>query len=312
MSWLKVITPFLLVVSIVGALVAGANSVDSLPYNIRELFSSSNAIPTVLYFALALEIFFLGPAVASIMLIFYSRYALFLFPASVLTGTSATWLMLRPSVPMESLHDILGTPILEWSGGWELFARFLALAGGIWTILCLAGFLVCLPIMAKVQVFAKRLLLVWVEAVFVLSVSWVVVVFLAATDNITELLAWDGHPLSGVMLGGAILVLGINAAFISRAVAFRSRKLIHGAFITLVSVMACYVLVYSGLAAEVTKYGQTFSALQFLLSPSRADYVSGLDLAIRYTIFHSFIIVLVAIIQFPAWHCLELKMKRDA
>jgi hypothetical protein len=56
-----------------------------------------------------------------------------------------------------------------------------------------------------------------------------------------------------------------------------------------------------GTAASIVKYRAVFSALQFLLSPDRAHYASGADLAARYVAAHVAFLLAAALTQAPLW-----------
>jgi hypothetical protein len=62
-----------------------------------------------------------------------------------------------------------------------------------------------------------------------------------------------------------------------------------------------YGAVLLGTEQEIIKYGQEFSALQFLLSPDRQSYVSGGSLVFRYVIAHFSIQALLVVTQIPVW-----------
>ena len=73
-------------------------------------------------------------------------------------------------------------------------------------------------------------------------------------------------------------------------------------FILFISAPAAYFLLLVGTAQSVEKYGQTFSALQFLLSPDRTHYVSGIELYVRFIIIHYASIAALYLAQLPFWH----------
>ena len=59
------------------------------------------------------------------------------------------------------------------------------------------------------------------------------------------------------------------------------------------------LLLALGLAGEIDKYGQQFSALQFLLSPDRAHYAGPWDIAVRYSVLHVLVLAALASLQWP-------------
>jgi hypothetical protein len=59
------------------------------------------------------------------------------------------------------------------------------------------------------------------------------------------------------------------------------------------------VCFHFGLAGEIDKYGQQFSALQFLLSSDRQHYGSLPVVWLRYAVLHGLVIAALASLQWP-------------
>ena len=122
----------------------------------------------------------------------------------------------------------------------------------------------------------------------------------AATDNLTELLADQGSLLSLVWVGVAVWGLALAASALSawRAQPERWRGLV-----------VCWLLgmalsplgLLNGLEAAVIKYGQVFSALQFLPSAQRGAYAEGLALWMRLAFVLLVAMFALAALQYPAW-----------
>jgi len=56
-----------------------------------------------------------------------------------------------------------------------------------------------------------------------------------------------------------------------------------------------------GTAPAIAKYGEVFSALQFLLSADRTQYAAGPALLARYVGAHVTAILVLALTQAPLW-----------
>ena len=115
-------------------------------------------------------------------------YLLSFLPLVLLHGLIA-WVLLWSAVPSESIHDIVGSPVLAWPWEWELLGRFLALFS-LWSVAATAGGLI-----AAWRIFpdAKSALLGWtMGACLLIPFSYYVVVVAASTDNLVELIANNG------------------------------------------------------------------------------------------------------------------------
>ena len=60
-----------------------------------------------------------------------------------------------------------------------------------------------------------------------------------------------------------------------------------------------YVLFWLALEPYVVKYGKVFSAIQFLLSPDREDYVLGSDLVIRFVLMQLGLLLVMGLAFYP-------------
>jgi hypothetical protein len=67
---------------------------------------------------------------------------------------------------------------------------------------------------------------------------------------------------------------------------------------------AAPALLVAGLEPSVFKYGQFFSAAQFLLSAGRDAYAQGPELLLRAAVALSGVVLLVALMQWPGWRAL--------
>jgi hypothetical protein len=204
----------------------------------------------------------------------------------------------RAVVPLESIWDIVGSPVLHWPGEWELIGRFAVLFGAM-SILACGGALLA-GALCGAEGFGRAFPRWALAALPLLLVAHFVVVVHAATDNLTELMAGGGGPVASAWLGAWVLSLaagGSALAWLLAPGARRGRALLLGA----ASIPLGWMAVSLGTAAAVVKYGAVFSALQFLLSPDRSHYVTGGMLAARYVGAHAAGLLAVALTQAPLW-----------
>ena len=274
-----------------------AFTAPGVPYNVRELSEGRPHLLTAILLAVLLVLTLGAPVWAAAAWLRRARppagaLLLFLLAQGVLA-----WLLLRVSVPLEAIHDIVGFPVLGGSAEVETAGRFLALFVGA----------------ATVMVASASLWIAWEErdtgplrrcalaSVFTLPACYVVVVPLAATDNLTELIRGGGGVLPAVALGGALLSLAMAGSGLSRLVAGRSKRPAVTIGMLLAAIPLGYVLLHLGLEPALEKYGRTFAALQFLLSEDREHLSSGAALQLRYVVAFLAGAFAIALTQHGAW-----------
>jgi len=247
-----------------------------LPYNLRELLAPGLAGWGS---ALALAACMLGLAAWPLALLVPEQRRWFLrFPLLLPLHGLVCFALLRLAVPEESLHDILGSPTLDWPWDWELLGRYLALHAVL--LLQLLGAMLLVRLSAGLSRVDD--LLYWL--VVNLLLAWplhYVVVEAAATDNLVELMAEDGSlwPSTMLALGLCMCCLcGSALAGLLRMPARRGRMLM----LLLLAASAAAALFWFGTEHLIVKYGKVFSAWQFLLSSDRQHYVQGLSLWLHF------------------------------
>jgi hypothetical protein len=241
----------------------------SVPYNVKELMAGRP--PALAAVVLALVIAGSGAcvsALASSWRLDAARFAK-VFPLCVLGAGSVAFVALLATVPLESLDDIVGTPVLGIGGTLERGLRFVALFVG--------------PVAA--MTLGSRLMLgalrdagaghgAGVVGAFMLG-SWVAVVPLAATSNVVELLRGRGFHLGVAALAAGLIGLGSLITILARALVRARRRPLAVALafaVVVLSVPVAWHLLLLGTNPRLEKYGQAFSAAQFLFSPSRDSY----------------------------------------
>ena len=295
---------------IVATLVSFINFHESVPYNVRELFASSAPVLTIFLFSLVLYIVFGTPVWLASWLTVESWTRHLLFPLLVAALAVITWFLLRGSVAMESLDDIIGSPILDWPWEWELIFRFTALFTAFAILFCGAALLVqAYHTNYKLPV---HIMFYWsIHATLFLPLVYWVVVCKASTDNLTELMARGGDVFSSIILGVWIVILGLTASLTTSNIVNRRLPHVILCVIFICSVPVGYLLLEIGTEDAVYKYGKIFSAMQFLLSQDRTNLSHGFTLMLRYSIAHIALIVLMGICQYPFWQW-EMRTRQTA
>jgi hypothetical protein len=134
----------------------------------------------------------------------------------------------------------------------------------------------------------------WAAVPLILLAYWGVVAQ-AATDNLTELIAAP-RPAAFAALCAWLYVLFLGAAWLASPVpAYRAVRFAVAA----ASLPLAILFLHLGLADAIDKYGQQFSAMQFLLSADRQHYATQPVIWLRYSGLHALAIAALAFIQWP-------------
>ncbi|AVZ79789.1 hypothetical protein C3497_10335 [Zoogloeaceae bacteirum Par-f-2] len=268
-----------------------------VPYNLRELFLGNGHPLAIAVFILAGLSLGAGPRLALALAQSAPRPALrlaWLLPVSGLLSL----LLLALSVTTESLDDIAGSNNLYWwvteGETWgaaaaaffrntltaqmvaplERTVRFLALylPPAAFLAVALAAIELRLPARRIAAMTAVLLPLLWLcKAV---AFDW------SSTDNLNELIAPDGRL--GLGGGGYLyLLLALGAVHIALLVR-RSAPRWPALTYTAAAVPLSWWLLSHGLSAEIHKYGQVYSGVQFLLGPDRIEQLTEGALQARW------------------------------
>jgi len=265
----------------------GISVLPGVPYNVKELFADGPAWLS----AFLLALFILWSAASPVWFarrLANSPAALWQVLVFMLAYGGVGYALLRLAVPMESLNDIVGSPVLAWPWEWELLGRFVALYA-------VPGVLIMVAVQSARQIRGRHMgPWHWLSAVPVLGISYWVVIVQADTDNLTELLA--PHDFASACVAMVLFGLFLAAALVASPSPVRR-------WLPAASVAASMGLAFlglrCGLAWDLEKYGQHFSALQFLLSEDRAHYVSSTVAWLRYAGLHLVAIGALVLIQRP-------------
>jgi hypothetical protein len=267
------------------------------PYNVRELvyhghpFRSLALLAALLYWSIGFPVFIARWLTRGGM-------CLLSFPFLVLLHGLVAWLLIVSAVPSESIHDIVGSPVLGWPWKWELLGRFVALFG-MWSVAASAA-----SIMAATEILphARTSMLGWaIGACIVVPVSYYVVVSHASTDNLVELIANNGGFGSFLFIGSALVLMLSGGTKASLAFSIRAVRADKAVAWVLGAGISAYLALHFGLEQIIVKYGQVFSALQFLLSSSRENLAGAAELIVRYTVLYGALVAAIVMVQSPLW-----------
>lgn len=274
-----------------------------LPYNLKELLHGSFMPIQVLLLVVTLSWICTAPLCAINWLQKEQKKPTFKGVLSIFIGHLViSAILLRLVVPTESLYDIVGYPTWGTMRELELLFRatgLLALVTG--TLFVTSYSLVSSRHnsyqfgLVKKQFWAFYLLLV-------LPWSYFVVVVMAGTDNLTELLRQEGYSLLTLSLPlyfCMLSFLGLSFCFVLQSK--QAKWLTYWGLALLLSLPVGYFLVTLGTEPTILKYNRVFSALQFLLSTDRGSYLAEPQLTIRFAIAQLTVIFGLFLVQLQLW-----------
>ncbi len=278
------------------------SAIHFIPYNVRELIAGEYAwlrclgISILLFWCIGFPVWFLARILAA------KKQDFWIFWRGASIHSTVTCVLILISAPMESIHDVVGSPILiNIPAKLELFIRLLAFFG-IYSLLLFGAVMMTNSLLSYYSKLMKYYLSGFFCGLIWFSVFWGVVVVQAATDNITELLPDEGWSWRIMFAGMYVFMFTfIGSGFSALLAQQQWRKLIWIVIAALISYPLGYWLIESGTEQFILKYDVVFSALQFLLSSDRNHFVTGDALEFRFYIAHTVFLVTVAITQFPQW-----------
>mgnify|MGYP001056581731 CR=1 FL=1 len=268
------------------------------PYNVRELVYEGHPFRSLLLLALLLYWTLGFPVLILRWLMRGGRYLLAFVPLVLLHGLVA-WLLIWSAVPTESIHDVVGSPVLGWPWEWELLGRFVALFS-IWSVAAAAGSLIGAGHFLEN---AGTALSGWIlGACVIMPLAYYVVVREASTDNLVELMADNGSVGAFFLIGLAMIIITFAGTRAGLAFVVRGKDIIRTAIWVLVAGLLSYLALYFGLEQVIIKYGQVFSAMQFLLSSDRTQLAGPGELLLRYGVVYFGMVIAIVMVQNPIWH----------
>jgi glycopeptide antibiotics resistance protein len=299
----------LLVVAVLALALWLLARLPGVPYNVAKLMPAGPAgALSALGVALALTWMLAAP----LLLLPARRRGWRLgFPLLLLGHALLAFAALRLAVPLPMLHKVVGSPVLGLGGlsVLEDAGRYVALHAAV--MLPLLGAVWLVRVVTAPRAVAD--LLWWAACSVLLFVPvHAVVVWGAGTDNLVELMRGGGSVASSLLLGagwGALATAGVALAAALAAgsgpagepAPWRRTPLL---LLAALALPAAPALLVAGLEPSVYKYGQFFSAPQFLLSAGRDAYAQGPELVLRAAVALSGGVLLVALMQWPGWRAL--------
>lgn len=262
-----------------------------IPYNIRELNApgllglfTTSGLAVAIYWLANGHFFFLAWA---------GQARLLWLPVWLAIHGTVVWIILRLTVPMESIEDIVGSSVLAWPWEWELVGRYLALHAGI-ALPAIGAILFVLSACRRVPV--ARFVFWSLCAILLFWPLHLVIVDYAATDNLTELMRDGGSALTSLLLASGLLALFIAAASIAAVFAFPEQRL-KSLLLAGISSLVAGAAFWYGSEHLIMKYGKVFSAWQFLLSSDRQHYAATNSLLLRYLVAYATTVCLLGTLQ---------------
>jgi len=260
-----------------------------IPYNIRELVNPHHAIISPIIIATFLIWVFGIPTMIARWCTASTTRGVYLPVLLIIHGVIA-WILLQNAVLPESVHDIIGSPVLNWPDQIEYIYRFIPFIS-VFTLQLLGGILFSNASFGRLA--AARIWWVVTSFIFV-PIQYLVIVKHSATDNLTELLADNASFTAFLLISAYIFMLGYVC---SKIVTYKFHggmiSVLKVIFLLVLSLPIAYLLVSSGTSDTIIKENKLFSTLQFLLSPNREEYVSGFVLLINFAVAHYTIVGLL-------------------
>lgn len=283
---------------IFGALIFVSSS-ESMPYNVRELFAKEYPIISVLGLTVLIYWCFAYPLFSLMNIVKADRLEVSFHVRFLAIHALIAWILVRAIVPLESIHDVLGSPILSIPVELELAFRFLGLFG-VYSLIILAATHTALFWVVSTRELIRLFVLGFFWILLLLPFGYWIVVIKAATDNLTELMANSGYSFSVVCIVIYCFLVGWLGSSVLFLTVFNDfRRVVIVGFIFITSFPSGYQLLSWGTEQFILKYDTVFSAMQFLLSTDRSHLISGGVLRARFFVAHFWLVSLVFIAQAP-------------
>ena len=277
------------------------SSSEAVPYNLRELFSKEHPVSSALGVTVLIYWCFAYPIFSLIHMLKKDILEGFFYVRFLVVHSLIAWVLVRAIVPLESIHDVLGSPILMIHNELELAFRFFALFG-IYSLTTLSAAHLALLCFVSTREMMRLFILGVFWALLLLPFGYWVVVIQAATDNLTELMSDNGYSLSIVCLGIYLFLVCWLGSSISFLTVFRGgRRIVMISIVFIISFPLGYQLLNWGTEQFIVKYDTVFSALQFLLSTDRSNFITGDALRMRFFIMHLGLVSLFFLTQNPVF-----------
>lgn len=289
-------------VSILALTLFFLSKLSFMPYNVRELISGQYAwlhsfgLSLTLFWCLGFPVWYLARILSS------KRENLGFCWIGVGVHSVVAWALIRLSAPLESIYDIVGSPILiDIPAELELFFRMMAFFG-IFSLLLFGAVMMVNSLLGCYPSLLKYYIAGFISFIILLPIYYWGVVLEAATDNIIELLPDEGRSWWTMLTVFYIFLFTYIGSACSALLALKQwHKLIWILLAGFMSYPLGYLLMQWGTEQFIMKYGVMFSALQFLFSTDRNHYVVDEVLKLRFYSAHTAFILIIVITQYPQW-----------
>nr|WP_306790069.1 VanZ family protein [Methylomonas fluvii] len=272
---------------------------EAMPYNIRELFAKEYPIISALGITILIYWCFAYPLFALMNFLKNDRAEVFFYARFLAVHALIAWILVRLIVPLESIHDVLGSPILSIPEELELAFRFLGLFG-VYSLIALTATHTALFWVVSSRQLVRLFVLGFFWILLLLPFGYWIVVIEAATDNLTELMTNSGHSFAVICIGIYFFLVGwLGSSILFLTVFNKNRRIIVTGFVFIISFPIGYQLLSWGTEQFILKYDTVFSAMQFLLSADRNHLISGDILRARFFAAHFGLVSLVFMAQAP-------------
>lgn len=276
--------------------VSGSNS---MPYNVKELFDNDYPVVSALGMTVLMYWCFSYPLYSLMRVVKKNKLEVFFCVRVVALHSLVAWLLVRAIFPIESIHDIVGYPVLSIPVELELMLRFVALFN-VYSLMTLGATHAAFLSVVSRREFERLFFLGAFWLLLLLPIDYWVVVVEAATDNLTELMVNNGRSFLVINLCAYFFLIGWLGSSISTLTISRNvRRVAIVGFAFFVSFPVGYQLLCWGTEQFIFKYDAVFSALKFLLSPDRTNLVSDDVLKSRFFIVHFSLVSMMVVTQVP-------------
>jgi hypothetical protein len=295
-------------VLILAAAIVLVTQLSFVPYRVRELPNRYHPIlAPILLAAFVFWVFGLPALAARWLTAAKNRGSI--YPLLVVGHGLVGWVMIQFAVLPDSIHTVIGSPVLNWPWRTEDIARFVPLLS-VLSVQLTGGALLAAAITGSRLAVAPRW---WFgSAALLLPIQYWVIVTQAATDNLTELMA--GHASYGAfaLLAVYLVLTGASGSLLASLRSDTGSRRIGLALTSLVlSLPLAYLLITAGTESLIVKGQQGYSALQSLLSTDRAHYATGPELWIRFGVAHMAAVCITALTQYPLWRGFRQRSARQ-
>jgi len=297
-DWPRMALNLVVTVLIVTAAIVLVTRLPFVPYNVRGLANPFHPFIAPLLLAAFFVWSFGFPAVIARWLsVAGNRGAA--YPLVVVAHGLIAWMLLHFAVLPEAIHNVIGSPVLNWPWNMEYAARFVPLVS-VLSVQLTGGALLAAALGGGRMGSAP---LWWFACTALLSpVQYWIVVSEAATDNLTELMNNNASVQAFLLLAVYMLLIGTAGSLLA---GLRTRGGALRISLVLLTVAASlplgWLLLSNGTESFIVKEAKAFSALQFLLSTDREHYATGRELWSRFAAAHLGAICLIAVAQYPLW-----------